>query len=110
MKQIVFQPTHRQGNTIDLCFTNDDSLVHSYNCIDVLNSVSHHKHIEFTCCADIGLASRANMPKTCPERPKLAKFNFFISTIWPTTLCNVPSHTLLEIIVTLLVYVVGSPR
>ena len=78
MKQLIFQPTHRQGNTIDLCFTNDDSLVHSYKCLDVLSSVTHHKHIEFASCAELGLASKVEKSKTKkPERPKLAKFNFF---------------------------------
>ena len=46
LTQVVHQPTHYQGNTLDLVFTNNKDLIFDYNCIDTLQSISHHKVVE----------------------------------------------------------------
>ena len=40
MLQYITKPTHKDGNTLDLCFTNNPALVHSYQCNFTITS--HH--------------------------------------------------------------------
>ena len=42
LSQIILQPTHYQGNILDLVMTNNTSLIHDYNCVPTLRSISHH--------------------------------------------------------------------
>ena len=42
MSQYVNQPTHKDGNILDLVFTNNETLIHDYSVIPVLQSTSHH--------------------------------------------------------------------
>lgn len=46
MTQIINEPTHFQGNLLDLVFTNNSSLIYNCNYVTPLRSVSHHKVIE----------------------------------------------------------------
>ena len=48
LTQHIVKPTHIRGNTLDLVFTNNSYLLHSYECIKPLQSVSDHYVIE--CC------------------------------------------------------------
>ena len=45
LMQVVQTPTHRSGNTLDLCFSNNAALVHSYNCCPSI--FSDHHILEF---------------------------------------------------------------
>ena len=45
LSQIIQQPTHIQGNILDLVMTNNISLIHDYNCVPTLRSISHHSMI-----------------------------------------------------------------
>ena len=38
--QYITKPTHKDGNTLDLCFTNNAALIHSYQCDFTITS--HH--------------------------------------------------------------------
>ena len=38
--QYVTKPTHKDGNILDLCFTNNTNLIHSYQCDYTISS--HH--------------------------------------------------------------------
>ena len=42
LTQIVTEPTHYQGNILDLVFTNNESLIHSCTITPTLMSISHH--------------------------------------------------------------------
>jgi exonuclease III len=44
--QVIKSPTHYQGNTLDLVFTNNTELIHSYQCNETLRSISHHYIVE----------------------------------------------------------------
>ena len=56
LKQHITTPTHVAGNTLDLLFTNNDCLLHSYACTKPLQSTSDHYIIEgstqFKVCPD----------------------------------------------------------
>ncbi len=42
LKQYIHCPTHIAGNTLDLLFSNNQHLVHSYECLEVVRNVSDH--------------------------------------------------------------------
>ena len=45
LTQHITNPTHKDGNLLDLVFTNNDSILHSYDCIPPsLTSISDHFH------------------------------------------------------------------
>ena len=44
LTQLIQQPTHRQGNTLDLIFSNNPMIIHSCNNVDTL--LSDHVIIE----------------------------------------------------------------
>ena len=46
LTQQINQPTHREGNILDLVFTNYSEQIHSYRCFETLRSVSHHSIVE----------------------------------------------------------------
>ena len=46
LTQLIHKPTHYQGNTLDLVFTNNDSLVHDYEIVPTLHSISHHSMVK----------------------------------------------------------------
>ena len=46
LTQIVNKPTHYQGNILDLILTNNESLIHEYEIIPTLRSISHHSMVK----------------------------------------------------------------
>ena len=38
MTQLIQKPTHRHGNTLDLLFTNNPDILHSYSCSETIFS------------------------------------------------------------------------
>lgn len=48
LTQMITEPTHKDGNTLDLVLTNDIHMIHNASCFDTLLSTSHHKIIEIT--------------------------------------------------------------
>ena len=56
LKQHIEIPTHVAGNTLDLLFTNNDSLLHSYECVKPPQSTSDHYIVKgstlFNVCKD----------------------------------------------------------
>ncbi len=75
MTQHITKPTHKGGNTLDLVHTNNSYLLHSYECIKPLQSVSDHYVVE--CCTQFN--SIHKLPPD-EEKPDLAspfdKLNF----------------------------------
>ena len=48
--QHVLSPTHKDGNILDLVFTNNISLIHDCSTIPVLHSTSHHSIVMLSTC------------------------------------------------------------
>ena len=46
LNQYVNKPTHKDGNILDLLFTNNDNLIHNLNVIPTILNVSHHSIIQ----------------------------------------------------------------
>ena len=84
LNQIITQPTHKDGNTLDLLFVNNQSLVHDAQIIPVLHSTSHHSIIQ------ISTAYKADTQSTSQARPTRSMFdalNFFSKDVdWDTIL------------------------
>jgi len=45
LTQIIMEPTHYQGNLLDIVLTNNTSLIHSHTVLPVPGSLSHHSMI-----------------------------------------------------------------
>ena len=45
LTQIIREPTHYQGNTLDLVLTNNVSLIHSHEILPMPLSISHHQFV-----------------------------------------------------------------
>ena len=106
LKQQILCPTHIAGNTLDLVFTNNDYLLHSYDCLKPLLSVSDHFVVE----ANTAFKAKSNSPEEKPEfLSPLDKLNFFSNDInwdkineelnsfdWPTELSNLSPDDMLQ--------------
>ena len=80
MSQLISGPTQRSGNTLDLCFSNNSSLLHSYDAINTL--YSDHKILQ--CNTKFCIDGNNSEPETYrtphPEDGPQAEFdnlNFF---------------------------------
>ena len=45
LQQCICMPTHKDGNILDLIWTNNRDLVHSYSCLPTSHTISHHSLI-----------------------------------------------------------------
>ena len=72
--QIIYDPTHKDGNILDLILTNDIQHVHSHSVIPTINSISHHYllHVATRCVVDL---KNHNSPRKIYET--FANLNFF---------------------------------
>ena len=77
--QYVTEPTHFQGNTLDLVFTNSQHLIYELQCIDTLQSVSHHKIIEVK--THFQLSNMCKYKDTPQEETLFFKLNFHEESI-----------------------------
>ena len=68
LTQVIKSPTHKDGNTLDLVFVNNTSLVHDIAILPVLQSTSHHSIIQ------ISTTYKADPIDDC-SRPKPSMFN-----------------------------------
>jgi hypothetical protein len=79
LKQQVLCPTHIAGNTLDLVFTNNNYLLHSYDCLKPLTSVSDHFVVE-ACTAFKAKSESCEEAKPEYLSP-LDKLNFYSNDI-----------------------------
>ena len=81
LKQYINSATHKDGNTLDLVFTNNAHLIHSYNChIPSLSSVSDHYIVE--CESSISGSTTTEENDERPDRiSPLDNLNFFSNDI-----------------------------
>ena len=79
LKQHIHQATHNAGNVLDLVFTNNDYLMHSYQCRKLLPSISDHHLVE---CLTAFKSTTSNHNEQKPEFiSPLDKLNFFSDEI-----------------------------
>ena len=57
LSQYILTPTHKKGNILDLCFTNNLNLVHSYETSDSI--FSDHKIVEWATTYDTSFSEKA---------------------------------------------------
>ena len=80
LSQHICKATHKQGNTLDLIFTNNPELVHSYNCLKVSPKISDHCLIEGYCKYNTKPNNKIlhNKSQQYPEKPpSLNDLNFY---------------------------------
>ena len=70
LTQIVREPTHYQGSTLDLVFTNNDSLIHSHEILPTPLSVSHHQVVNI-----YSQYKSPKLPSDVEENPRLSPFD-----------------------------------
>ena len=86
MSQHVLSPTHKDGNILDLVFTNNSSLIHDCVAVPVLQSTSHHSIVMVSTSYKIKLQTEDE-----DLRPPLTRFNalnFFHNDINWTSLSS----------------------
>ena len=75
LKQYVDNPTHKDGNILDLFFTNNDVLVNDLLYPKPLNSITHH------CIVEVATTYRPNIQRfkerKAPPRTGFHTLNFF---------------------------------
>ena len=83
MSQYIDSPTHKDGNALDLVFTNNEQIIHSYTTVPVLQSTSHHDIVLVSTTLKIQnylLDNDQQEPRT-----KFNTLNFFADNIdWET--------------------------
>ncbi|XP_066936771.1 uncharacterized protein [Clytia hemisphaerica] len=79
MSQYVNQPTHKDGNTLDLVFTNNEDLIHDYSILPVLQSTSHHSIVMVS--TRLKVQNFANDDDKPEPRSKFNALNFFSDEI-----------------------------
>ena len=79
MSQYVNQSTHKDGNILDLVFTNNENLIHDYSVLPVLQTTSHHSIVMVSTSLKVqSLAHDDDQPE---PRSKFNALNFFADEI-----------------------------
>ena len=77
LTQLIQDPTHRCGNTLDLLFTNNPDLLHNYSCSETIYS----DHYILECCSnyreDTHKGTEPDPPKSNYPGAELFELNFF---------------------------------
>ena len=71
LTQMITEPTHYQGNTLDLVFTNNTSLIHDHCIIPTLRSTSHHYMVTMQT-----QYKAANLHTPGESQPRLSPFDY----------------------------------
>ena len=74
LDQYVNKSTHKDGNILDLVFTNNDNLIHNLDIIPTLLSVSHHSIIQ---CSTLYGTPFSEENVKGPKLSRYDKLNFF---------------------------------
>ena len=77
--QIVDKATHKDGNVLDLVFTNNRSLIHSYECFPTANSISHHSIVEMKSlykCSNVVPSAERTL-----QQNDFSDYNYFDETV-----------------------------
>ena len=109
LAQIVHKPTHYQGNILDLILTNNESLIHEYEIIPTLLSISHHSMVKVytqyrapTLPQDEGAHPRLSPMDNLNFHSKETDWTTLIATLngidWETMLADKSPDEMLDII------------
>ena len=82
LSQYILTPTHKKGNILDLCFTNNPNLLHSYETSDSI--LSDHKIVECATTYDTSFSEKARTAEAPREKESEENFdnlNFFNDSI-----------------------------
>ena len=72
LSQIITKPTHYQGNTLDLVFTNSMEIIHDHEIQPVVMSISHHSMINITT-----QYKASQTPNNEPSFPRLSPLDYY---------------------------------
>ena len=74
LTQVIKEPTHYQGNILDLVFTNNTNLIHNTIVTPTLRSISHHSMV--TIQTQYKAPIQSDNPKESPRLTPLDYLNF----------------------------------
>ena len=78
LSQFIQKPTHKNGNTLDLLFTNNPRILHSQKVIDTVSVFSDHYVVECFTMFNKSTSKKDEHPENSVEAATgLGKFNFF---------------------------------
>ena len=77
LHQVVNSSTHKDGNILDLLFTNNQDSIHDILIAPTINSISHHSRIEILTEIDVPLQAESSVPPLTSFRA----LNFFEESI-----------------------------
>ena len=75
MTQFVTESTHKDGNTLDLVFSNNSSLIHSCNIVPVLHSTTHHSIVQIETVYKVKCENNAD--SNCAPKTMFNALNFY---------------------------------
>ena len=73
LKQYVNQPTHKDGNLLDLLFTNNSDIISEVNVAETLLSITHHKFIDM----ETTYKAKYQVTDVLPKFERFQTINFF---------------------------------
>ena len=76
LTQHINKPTHRDGNTLDLLFTNNENLIHSYSTMENLPTISDHHTIEVLSNLVLSNTQKQAQEPEMEDIPPMKKLNF----------------------------------
>ena len=78
LSQFIQKPTHKNGNTLDLLFTNNPRILHSHNAIDTVSVFSDHYIVECFTMYNTTPSEKDQHPENSSDAETgLGNFNFF---------------------------------
>ena len=78
LTQFIQKPTHKNGNTLDLLFTNNPRILHSHNVIDTASVFSDHYIVECFTMYNKSPSKKNKHPENSTDAETgLGNFNFF---------------------------------
>ena len=78
LTQYISSPTHKDGNILDLVFTNNESLIHECSIVPVLRSTSHHDIVLIQTSFKVENRSNEETPE---KRTGFHAMNFYADSI-----------------------------
>ena len=116
LSQCITEPTHKDGNTLDLLLVNNKDIIHSFKCIPNLSS--HHNLLEITMHFNFNPTTWSQISQNRQSENEFETFNFFNESIdwegfnkdmadvnWESEFDNItPEHHLQKLLKILLYY------
>ena len=78
LQQCICKETHKCGNILDLVWTNNLDLIHSYSCIPTNTDITHHSSVNIN--IHKAIITKTETTNRTPNNP-FERFNFYHETI-----------------------------